>query len=316
MGPLRRWIQFAAALLSNGFWLFPFTRNIYQGRLKAFCLPGLNCYSCPAATGACPLGSLQNALASLRPSLELGTLPPGLYVLGTLGTIGSLVGRMPCAWVCPFGLLQELVHKIPSPKADIPRFLALGKYLFLALFVILLPLLALDEFGYGATWFCKFVCPAGTLEAGLPMMWLQPQLRNLIGQLFVIKCAVLALVLLAMVFLRRPFCRMVCPLGAIYSLFNKASLFRMVHHPDKCTLCQQCFRDCPMGVRFYEGANQPDCIRCLKCLQESCRYGAISYEWAGIPGRPLRRGVPAGPERHPGGPRARGGLRQPESDPG
>jgi ferredoxin len=56
----------------------------------------------------------------------------------------------------------------------------------------------------------------------------------------------------------------------------------MVHHPDKCVLCKQCYADCPMGVKFYEGANQVDCIRCLKCLQESCKYGAISYEIAGI----------------------------------
>jgi polyferredoxin len=113
------------------------------------------------------------------------------------------------------------------------------------------------------------------------MIYLQPQLRGLLGTLFTIKLIILAVFLLAMVFIRRPFCRILCPLGAIYSLFNKVSVFRMVHHPDNCVLCKQCYRDCPMGVRFYEGANQKDCIRCLQCLRKSCKYGAISYEVAG-----------------------------------
>jgi len=287
MWNLRRWVQGVATLVSNAYLLFPFTRNIYQGRLKSMCVPGLNCYSCPAATGACSLGSIQSILATVRSSFSSGRYHISLYVLGMLGLIGSLVGRMPCAWVCPFGLMQELIHKIPSRKFEIPQVLIYVKYVILAFFVFLLPVLVVDEFGYGMTWFCKYICPAGTLEAGIPMMFLQPSLRELIGILYYNKLIILVVFLILMVFIRRPFCRIACPLGAIYSLFNKVSIFRMVHDPDACVLCKQCYRDCPMGVRFYEGANQVDCIRCLKCYQESCQYGAISYEVAGIPLRPV-----------------------------
>jgi ferredoxin-type protein NapH len=287
MGNLRRWIQGIATFISNASLLFPFTRNIYQGRLKSICVPGLNCYSCPAATGACPLGSIQSILSTVRPSFTSGRYHIGLYVLGMLGLIGSLVGRMPCAWVCPFGLMQELIHKIPSRKMEIPKILIYIKYLILALFIFILPFMVVDQFGYGVTWFCKYICPAGTLEAGIPMMFLQPSLRELIGILYYNKLVILAVFLILMVFIRRPFCRIACPLGAIYSLFNKVSVFRMVHDPDACVRCEQCYRDCPMGVRFYEDANQVDCIRCLKCYQESCRYGAISIEIAGIPIRPV-----------------------------
>lgn len=283
MAQLRRWIQSAATALSNGYLLFPSSRTIYQGSLKSMCAPGLNCYSCPAATTACPIGALQAFMAGLRPALRGGQVHLGLYVLGFLGVIGSLVGRMPCAWLCPFGLLQELIHKIPSPKWQIPRRLTYAKYLFLGLFVFILPMTVLDDFGYGWTWFCKYVCPAGTLEAGIPMMLLKPELQGLIGGLFLNKLTLMALFLLWMVVSRRPFCRTTCPLGAIYSLFNRVSAFRMVHHPDRCTHCDQCYRDCPMGIRFHEGANQTDCIRCLKCLQSSCRFGAISWEIAGVP---------------------------------
>ncbi|MBN2514711.1 MAG: 4Fe-4S binding protein [Deltaproteobacteria bacterium] len=287
MWNLRRWVQGVATLVSNAYLLFPFTRNIYQGRLKSMCVPGLNCYSCPAASGACPLGSIQSILATVRPSFSSGHYHISFYVLGMLGLIGSLVGRMPCAWVCPFGLIQELIHKIPSRKYEIPQALIYVKYVILVFFVFLLPVLVVDQFGYGMTWFCKYICPAGTLEAGIPMIFLQPSLQELIGILYYNKVIILLVFLILMVFIRRPFCRIACPLGAIYSLFNKVSIFRMVHDPDACVLCKQCYQDCPMGVRFYEGANQVDCIRCLKCYQESCQYGAISIEMAGILLRPV-----------------------------
>lgn len=278
---LRRWIQIIATMLSNAYWLFPYTRHMYLGRLKSLCVPGLNCYSCPAATGACPLGALQTFMASIRPSLRLGQNHFGLYVIGMLGLTGSLVGRMPCAWLCPFGFVQELIHKIPTRNFEIPKCLYYGKYVFLVLFIFLLPLTVTDDFGYGMTWFCKFVCPAGTLEAGIPMMILKPSLRGLIGLLFYNKLTILAIFLVWMVFSRRPFCRVACPLGAIYSLFNRYSAFRMIHDPGKCTQCEACYDNCPMGVRFYETPNHSNCIRCLRCLKESCRFDAISYEIAG-----------------------------------
>ncbi len=284
MPVLRRWIQIVATVLSNAYWMFPHTKGIYQGTLKSMCVPGLNCYSCPAATGACPLGSLQSIIAGLRPAIKAGHYHFGAYIIGTLGLTGSLVGRMPCGWVCPFGFLQELISKIPSRKFKIPKFLTYFKYLFLALFIFILPALVVDDYGYGMTWFCKFICPAGTLEAGIPMLILKPELREIIGLLFYSKLTILIMFVIWMIISSRPFCLVVCPLGAIYSLFNKHSVFRMIHDPDKCTPhCRECYNNCPVGIKFYEGANQHDCIRCLKCLNESCRFGAISYELAGMP---------------------------------
>ncbi len=283
MPVLRRLIQIVATVLSNAYWMFPHTKGIYQGTLKSMCVPGLNCYACPAATGACPLGSLQNIIAGLRPAIKAGHYSFGAYIIGMLGLIGSMVGRMPCGWVCPFGFLQELIHKIPSPKFEIPKALTYTKYLFLALFIFILPALVIDDYSYGMAWFCKFICPAGTLEAGIPLIFLQPELKELIGAIFYFKLTILTIFIVWMILSRRPFCHVVCPLGAIYSAFNKYSLFRMTHDPDKCTHCQECYNNCPMGIKFYEEPNQYDCIRCLKCLHESCSFGAISYEIAGMP---------------------------------
>jgi len=274
----RRIFQIVSLIVINPYIPAFFKRGIYQGNVKGVCVPVLNCYSCPSAIGACPIGAIQNFFANLKFNLSIAEYQFGLYVWGILAAVGSAIGRIPCGWLCPFGLFQEMVYKIPSPKISIPKFLSYFRYAFLVIMVIFMPLLILDEFGLGQTWFCKLVCPAGTLEAGIPLVLLNETIRNQIGFLFTWKMIVLVLFLVWMVFSQRPFCRTACPLGAIFGLFNKVSLFRMISHDDKCVQCNSCFEDCPVGIKFYESPNSPDCIRCLKCT-ESCQYGAIEYEF-------------------------------------
>lgn len=278
---VRKWVQALVFLLTNGYWNFPVTRGIYQGPLKVICSPGLNCYSCPAATSYCPLGALQQLLAGVRLSLENGQIFVGLYVVGTMGAIGSFVGRMVCGWACPFGLFQELLHKIPSPKFGVWRPLRYIKYGLLLFMVILLPLFVVDDFGFGHTWFCKYLCPAGTLEAGLPMLILQPALRANIGLLFFNKLFFLIFFVVWSVLASRPFCRTACPLGAFYGLFSKIKLVKLRLDPARCTQCKACHSVCPMGVRFNESPEDMDCITCLAC-SKVCNFNAINLEVGGV----------------------------------
>lgn len=270
--------QLAFAFIFNAWIPAWFNRSIFQGRVKGTCVPVLNCYSCPSAIGACPIGALQMFFADMRAGLALGARKFGLYVAGFLGAVGSIAGRIPCGWACPFGFIQELLWKAPGPKIKLPRFLRYGRYVFLVLMVILLPLLILDDMGYGETWFCRWVCPAGTLEAGLPLVLLNKNLRSLIGFNFYFKVGLLVFFIVVMILSRRPFCRAVCPLGAVLGMFNPASLFRMSVDIDKCTLCDECYRDCPVEIKIYQAPNTSDCIRCLKCVS-SCKFGAVSYEF-------------------------------------
>ncbi len=276
----RHWFQAFFAVALNAWVPGWFKPGIFQGGVKGVCVPVLNCYSCPSALGACPIGSMQTFFGELRSNLSLGVRRFGLYVIGFLGLAGSLVGRMTCGWVCPFGSLQELLYKVPGPKIRLPRFLSWFRYAFLVVMVILLPLLVLDSFGAGETWFCKWVCPAGTLEAGIPLLLLDKGLRPMIGFMFHWKVGLLVVFVVLMVLSRRPFCRAVCPLGAFLGPFNKVSVFRMSVDLEKCTRCDQCYRECPVDLKFYEGANSPDCVRCLKCVS-SCKFGAISWDFAG-----------------------------------
>lgn len=268
--------------MANGYWNFPVTRAIYKGPLKVTCSPGLNCYSCPASTTYCPIGSLQQLLVGIRLALETGQFYIGFYVIGTMGVIGGGVGRMVCGWACPFGLFQELLYKIPSPKFGIWPFLRYLKYGLLLFLVILLPLFAIDEFGNGDPWFCKYFCPAGTLEAGLPMIFLQPALQGKLGLLFLLKLLILIFFIAWAIVASRPFCRTACPLGAFYALFSRVKLVKLNLDQKRCSHCEACHKICPMGVRFNESPNDPECISCMACMK-ACSLNAIGIEIGGVP---------------------------------
>lgn len=247
MDSIRRWIQGVFALVINANWAFPFTRTIYQGPMKVLCSPGLNCYSCPASTTYCLIGSLQSLLGGIRMAVANGELFFGVTVLGTMGLIGAMIGRMACGWLCPFGFFQELLHRIPSRKFRIPRALNYGKYAVLFGVVVAMPLVLVDEFGGSSPYFCKFVCPAGTLEAGIPMLLMQPNLRTTVGLLFYNKLAILLLTIGLSIVASRPFCRTLCPLGAFYGLFSRFRLVKLRLDPGRCTNCKACHQVCPMG---------------------------------------------------------------------
>jgi polyferredoxin len=266
----RRPFQLISTLVTNSYVQGVFLgHSIYGGALKYFCVPSFNCYSCPLALFACPIGAMQAVAGGFSYRFAF-------YVFGILGAVGAVVGRMACGWICPFGLLQEYLHKIPSPKFKIPKFLNYGKFVFLVVMVILMPAFLVNDLGLGQPYFCKLVCPAGTLEAGIPLPLINPQLRGQLGGLFALKLSILVFFLGWMVTSHRAFCRTTCPLGAIYSLFNRLSLYSMNWNATTCVKCDECYKECPMGLKIYEGPNSGECIRCLKC-RDNCPTGSIAY---------------------------------------
>ncbi len=250
---------FIGTLLPNTYFKVFKTGTIYQGPLKGVCVPGLNCFACPTTFCSCPIGSLQNFAASRD-------LP--FFLIGYLGIFGLIGGRITCGWLCPFGWFQDLLYKIKSKKFRLPRFFSYFKYAFLVIFVFLLPFLT------GENWF-SHICPQGALEGTIPWTLWNPVIPHTnqpilayttFGIWFWIKIGLFALFLVLFVAIKRPFCRMVCPLGAIYSLFNKHSIITL-KVADDCTRCNLCEQVCPMDLKVYEDPNQLDCIRCLKCTQ-------------------------------------------------
>lgn len=273
---LRRTAQVFSALAANGYWPGFVRGTIYQGGLKSVCVPFLNCYSCPGALTACPVGSIQSLAAGGRFSF---------LVLGTTLAAGSLAGRAICGWLCPFGLIQEWLKRLSNLSLTIPGWLLKGKYLLLALLV---PLSAywVGAGGLGAPYFCQYLCPAGTLEAGIPLLLLNPSLRVLAGALWRWKLFALAALLVASAVTFRPFCRAMCPLGAFYGLLNRWSAWRLHVDTRRCEGCGQCAAACPSRLNVGCGANSPECLRCLRCVG-ACPHRAVAYGFA-APGENLR----------------------------
>lgn len=263
--------QLAAAALCNGYAAGFAKGRIFTGRTKKLCLPVLNCYSCPGALGSCPIGAMQALIGGAGHAIPF-------YVLGTLMLFGLVLGRLICGFLCPFGWVQDILSRLPVKKAVLPqqadRALRWLKYGVLLIFVLLLPAVLTDRFGLAPPYFCKFICPAGTLQGGLPLLLRNAQLRSLIGALFGWKFLLLLAVLTGAVFIPRSFCRYLCPLGAFYSLFNRFSLYQIELDQAKCIGCKKCEAACPMAVELTRDSRSCECIRCGRC-RAACPTGAI-----------------------------------------
>lgn len=269
----RGWVQAGAALLTNLHLPNFFRGRLYQGAGKAVCVPGLNCYSCPAASGACPIGAFQAVVGSSKFRFSY-------YITGTLILLGVLLGRFICGFLCPFGWFQELLHKIPTKKLSTRRLRPLTylKYAVLLVMVVLLPALAVNEVGMGDPFFCKYLCPQGVLEGAIPLSLTNAGIRAALGTLFTRKLSILLAVAVLSVVFYRPFCKWLCPLGAFYALLNKVSLFQMQVDPNKCISCGKCAKACQMDVDITKTPNHTECIRCGMCVR-ACPTHAVAFRY-------------------------------------
>ena len=267
----RRLIQIYTALLYNANLKGFIKGDIFTGGTKNLCVPGLNCYSCPGAVGACPLGALQNALASSDKRAPF-------FMLGILMLFGLILGRTVCGFLCPVGLLQELLYKVPVPKlkkSRATRLLSYGKYIILLVFVILIPLYyALQSLPVPG--FCKYICPAGTLEGAIGLLSnpVNTPKLSMLNILFTRKFIILTVLTLLCMFVYRAFCRFLCPLGAIYGLFSKVALLGVKVEKNACTACGRCVAHCRMDIRHV---GDHECIHCGECIPV-CPTQAISWK--------------------------------------
>lgn len=272
MKRLRLTVQLLFTIVTNGYAYGFLSGKIYRGGLKYACVPGLNCYSCPGAVASCPMGALQ-ALLNQR-----GIQVP-FAALGFFFLFGSLFGRFVCGWLCPFGLVQDLLHKIPifKKKKRLPfhGVLKYGKY---AVLILLAGAGSMVLFGGYAKVpaFCKYLCPSGTLLGALPLLSANGALRDQAGGLFLWKLGALLALLLLSVKVYRPFCQYLCPLGAIYGWFNRFSLLQIRWEKERCVSCAACERSCPLGLSVGEISRSPECIRCGKCV-DACPQRCLNF---------------------------------------
>ena len=273
MARFRGWIQAGAVLFTNLHLPNFIKGGIYQGKGKTVCVPGLNCYSCPAASGACPIGAFQAVAGSSKFRFSC-------YITGFLILLGVLLGRLICGFLCPFGWFQELLHRIPTRKLSTKKLRPLTylKYVILLVMVVLLPAFAVNDVGMGDPFFCKYLCPQGVLEGAIPLALVNSGIRAALGKLFTWKLCILLAVAVLSVLFYRPFCKWLCPLGAFYALFNKVSLLQMKVDANACISCGKCVKVCSMDVDVTKTPDHAECIRCGKCVL-ACPTGAVRFRY-------------------------------------
>ncbi len=250
--PYRLWIQTAFLLV----WLDPLSVR-YHG----FCAPVFHCYACPLATFACPIGVLANFSA-------LHLIP--FVTIGFLVVVGALVGSLFCGWACPFGLLQDLGARVPTSKLELPRWTGHFRFVVLGLTVVAVPYL----WGEPHPLFICRICPAGGLEGAVPSVVTQAVKGQPILWPSTVKLAIIGVFLGSILFIRRPWCRVLCPLGVIFATFNRISAFFLRYDDSKCTDCQRCGKLCRYNIDPQKSPNDLRCIRCLECTR--CNLGALT----------------------------------------
>jgi len=241
-------------------------------RCAAGVVPVLNCQACEMATGACPIGQIQQSI--MRKSLPA-------IALGTILTTGALSGRFICGWLCPCGMFSDMLDRISIKRFRPAHYWRWGGFAALGLAVVGATVLLFAGIR-GQSPFCSTFCMSGKIYGLLPYYSTTAagDVARIGGSpglpVFLFHAALFAIwILLAVLISGRVFCRYICPLGALLGTCNRIAAVRVEHVEANCTSCGRCLPVCPQGIDLANDdfLTQAACIRCGRCVSVCAQGG-------------------------------------------
>lgn len=218
--------------------------------------------------GICPFGAVETFHSWITTGKFIHHTGAGnsFIALGLLLTL-IFTGAFFCGWICPFGTVQELIGKI-------------GKKIFGKKYNNIIPKTVDSVLRYFKYIFLVFILFQTARTFKLVFENVDPYytLFNIWSDEIAVSGYIVLAVFVALSFIiERPYCRYVCPLGAINGIFNIKSLFTIKRDEHTCISCGACDRACPVGIKVskVEEVKDTACIRCMKCVI-SCPVNAKS----------------------------------------
>lgn len=230
-----------------------------------------------------------SALVSLKGWIVSGSIndvhPAALVVFLTVVAVSLLLKRAFCSWICPVSTITELLWKVGNKIFGrnfrvwlwLDWLLRPIKYLLVLFFLVsILLFMAPDSVS-------SFILSDYNKTADVKML---DFFLHLSGTPLV----VIGLLLLLSLFFRNPFCRFLCPYGALLGVFSRFSPVKVERSASACISCGGCNKACPshIDVMHKERVCSEECIGCLRCVSACPKPEALQLRAKGgkvIPGR-------------------------------
>jgi len=208
--------------------------------------------------GICPFGAIETFFTAITTGTFIKHTGVGNYfVLGGLLLTLIVGGAFFCGWICPFGTVQEYIGKI-GKKIFKDRYNKMPKKLdyYLKFFKYIFLVFILFQTARQYTLVFENLDPYYTLFN----IWSD--------EIVMSAYIVLAIILSLSLYIERPYCKYICPLGAINGIFNKLSITTIKRESENCISCGMCDDVCPVNIEVskLDKVNSTKCIRCMKCV--------------------------------------------------
>ena len=236
-----------------------------------------------------------NLFLQLDPLVAIGTVlsthklyAPLLWALLTV-ILTIIFGRFFCGWVCPFGSLHQFIGYLGSRKKSVAERIQLNRFrkaqctkYFLLIFFLVSATLPVAGWASLQSGLLDPICLI-TRSVNLTLLPIVDSITGTISATprfyegaFLVLAVFFALIFLNLL-IPRFYCRFICPLGALFAILSRFSVWRIGKNTRECSNCKLCELACEGGCEPASQIKISECVLCFNCL-DNCKDNVISYQ--------------------------------------